>query len=153
MLHSGAQTIGDMLEQAKNSEAAHSANAAQTDQVEKLTARLETLIDQLSTKTTTTPTDQTSSAKKVTFTQSSISDDIQQRRTYNRSYSPSSRSVSPVDNNRSERQMNRSSSRSPVRYQSYNNRQQSTSSNGRPYNFTRDSRAPTQQQSQWKSPV
>jgi hypothetical protein len=48
VLHTGADSVDRILEAARVSEAAHSANALQPNQVDKLTAKVEQLIDKIS---------------------------------------------------------------------------------------------------------
>lgn len=110
VLHAEIKT-DDILHHAKILEAAYSANAHQSDPVDCLAARVETLIDKPSANKLE---DAQATPKKVTFSQSTVENAYEGR--HHRS-SPS-RSLSPVDDTVYSDQLRRSASRSPARSQS-----------------------------------
>jgi hypothetical protein len=72
VLHAEIKTVDDILHHAKISEAFHSANAIHTNQVNRLTARVETLLHKLSRYESENGQPV---VKIVTFSQSTVEDD------------------------------------------------------------------------------
>jgi hypothetical protein len=66
VLHAGAETLEQILEAARISEAAHSANTGQATSTDKLAVKVEQLLHRLTAQTITTP-DPILQPKKVTF--------------------------------------------------------------------------------------
>jgi hypothetical protein len=111
VLHAGAETLEQILEAARISEAAHSANTGQATSTDKLAVKVEQLLDRLTAQTTTTR-DPILQPKKVTFTQSVVTETPSRGPMRERSASPSSRTQSPDDGRRCEYDNRQSSSRS-----------------------------------------
>jgi hypothetical protein len=110
VLHAGSETLEQILEAARISEAAHSANLGQTTSTDKLAVKVEQLLDRLTAQTTTP--DPILQPKKVTFTQSAVTESSSRRPLRERSASPSSRAQSPNDGRRCDYDPRQSSSRS-----------------------------------------
>jgi hypothetical protein len=91
VLHSKAETVEEILEAARVSEVAHSANTTTASQMETLTAKVDLLLTNMvankNEETTTTP-------KKVTFTQAVVAAETTNRPNRERPYSPAGRSPS-----------------------------------------------------------
>jgi hypothetical protein len=91
VLHSKAETVDEILEAARVSEVAHSANITSASQMEALTAK----VDLLLTNMVANKTEETTSApKKVTFTQAVVAAATTNRPNRERPYSPAGRSPS-----------------------------------------------------------
>jgi hypothetical protein len=105
VLHTGADSIEGIIDAARVSEAAHAANLSQNTQVDKLTAKVEQLIEKISTQASIdTPKSPTS--RRVSFQQNAISSTPSR----DRSASPAGRPRTP-DNFRSQRSTDQSPSR------------------------------------------
>jgi hypothetical protein len=111
VLHAGSETLEQILEAARISEAAHSANIGQATSTDKWAVKVEQLLDRLMAQTTTTP-DPILQPKKVTFTQSAVTESSARGPIRERSASPSSRTQSPDDGRRCDYDNRQSSSRS-----------------------------------------
>jgi hypothetical protein len=111
VLHAGSETLEQILEAARISEAAHSANIGQATSTDKLAVKVEQLLDRLTAQTTTT-SDPILQPKKVTFTQSAVTETSSRGHIRERSASPSSRTQSPDDGRRCDYDNRQSSSRS-----------------------------------------
>jgi hypothetical protein len=85
VLHAGAEALEDILRAARISEAAHSANTGHTTSTHKLAAKVE-LLNRLTVQATTTP-NPTPPPKKVTFTQSAVTETTPRGPTRDRSSS------------------------------------------------------------------
>jgi hypothetical protein len=109
VLQSGADSIDQILRSAKTAEAAYSANTNSTDQVDKLTAKVQILLGKLMNNNNSSDTEQQSTTNRVTFVQPITSEEDRR--------SSASRSVSPINDSRSGHGLVRSSSRSPTRRQ------------------------------------
>jgi recombination DNA repair RAD52 pathway protein len=91
VLHSKAETVDEILEAARVSEVAHSANTTSASQMEALTAK----VDLLLTNMVANKTEETTSApKKVTFTEAVVAAATTNRPIRERPYSPAGRSPS-----------------------------------------------------------
>jgi hypothetical protein len=110
VLHAGSETLEQILEAARISEAAHSANIGQTTSTDKLAVKVEQLLDRLTAQTTTP--DPILQPKRVTFTQSAVTESSARGLIRERSASPSSRTQSPDDGRRCDFDNRLSSSRS-----------------------------------------
>jgi hypothetical protein len=110
VLHAGSETLEQILEAARISEAAHSANMGQTTSTDKLAVKVEQLLDRLTVQPTTP--DPMLQPKKVTFTQSAVTESSSRGPLRERSASPSSRAQSPDDGRRRDYDPRQSSSRS-----------------------------------------
>jgi hypothetical protein len=111
VLHAGSETLEQILEAARISEAAHSANIGQATSTDKLAVKVEQLLDRLTAQTTTTP-DPILQPKRVTFTQSAVTESSARGLIRERSASPSSRTQSPNDGRRCDYDNRQLSSRS-----------------------------------------
>jgi hypothetical protein len=109
VLHAGAETLEKILEAARISEAAHSANLGQTTSTDKLAVKVEQLLERLTAQTTTP--DPILQPKRVTFTQSAVTKSSSRGPIRERSASPSSRTQSPDDGRRCDYDPRQSSSR------------------------------------------
>jgi hypothetical protein len=89
VLHAGSETLEQILEAARISEAAHSANMGQTTATDKLAVKVEQLLDRLTVQTATP--DPMLQPKRVTFTQSAVTESSTRGPLRERSASPSSR--------------------------------------------------------------
>jgi hypothetical protein len=91
VLHSKAETVEEILEAARVSEVAHSANTTSASQMETLTAKVDLLLTNMvankNEESTTAP-------KKVTFTQAVVAAETTNRSNRERPYSPAGRSPS-----------------------------------------------------------
>jgi hypothetical protein len=91
VLHSRAETVDEILEAARVSEVAHSANTTSASQMEALTAKVDLLLTNMvankSEESATAP-------KKVTFTQAVVAAETTNRPNRERPYSPAGRSPS-----------------------------------------------------------
>jgi hypothetical protein len=93
VLHSKAETIDEILEAAKVSEVAHSANTASYSQMDTLNAKVALLLTKIITNNTKSE-EQTMTPKKVTFTQAVVAAESTNRVPRERAYSPATRSPS-----------------------------------------------------------
>jgi hypothetical protein len=112
VLHNGAQTVQDILRAARISEAAHSADTNNSDQMSEMAANIKQLLVKMATQESKPVAEPTTTVRSVTFAQSAIGEEKKPSRDY-RTYSPTTRSTSPGDG---DRRPDRSSSRSPQRY-------------------------------------
>jgi hypothetical protein len=163
-LHSGADTIPEILKVARVSEAAHLADQSATH-VSDVNSKLDFVMQQQaetmkalksieqSNQRSASMSDQSILNKKVTFAQSAISENEQQNeRQYYRRESPA-RSVSPSERRNNEFRTSSMRSQSPVRYNSSANN--NMSNGGRTSNQRRDAhnvsanRQVWRQQRQW----
>jgi hypothetical protein len=112
VLHNGAQTVQDILKAARISEAAHSADTNNCDQMTEMAANIKQLLAQLAKQENKTVTEPTPTVRSVTFAQAAIGEERQPSSNY-RTYSPTTRSTSPSNGNY---RQDRAPSRSPQRY-------------------------------------
>jgi hypothetical protein len=105
VLHTGADSIDGIIDAARVSEAAHAANLSQNNQVDKLTAKVEQLIEKISTQASI-DTSKSPTTRRVSFHQDAISSTLSR----DRSVSPADRPRTP-DNFRSQRSNDQSPSR------------------------------------------
>jgi hypothetical protein len=97
VLHTGADSIESILDAARVSEAAHAANTSQNTQVDKLTAKVEQLIDRISAQASI-DTPKSPTLRRVSFQQAAITSPS----TRDRSMSPADRPRTP-ENPRNQR--------------------------------------------------
>ena len=91
VLHSKAETVEEILEAARVSEVAHSANTTSASQMETLTAKMDLLL----TNMVANKNEEAAAApKKVTFTQAVVAAEATNRPNRERTYSPATRSPS-----------------------------------------------------------
>jgi hypothetical protein len=93
VLHSKPETIDEILETARVSEVAHSANTASSSQMDTLNAKVDLLLTKIVANNAKTE-DQTSTPEKVTFTQAVVATESTNRVARERAYSPATRSPS-----------------------------------------------------------
>jgi hypothetical protein len=91
VLHSKAETVDEILEAARVSEVAHSANTTSASQMETLTAKVDLLLTNMVANKTE---ESTTAPKKVAFTQAVVAAASTNRPSRERPYSPAGRSPS-----------------------------------------------------------
>jgi hypothetical protein len=97
VLHTGADSIESILDAARVSEAAHAANTSQNSHMDKLTAKVEQLIDKISAQASI-DTPKSPASRRVSFQQAAITSPSSR----DRSMSPADRPRTP-ENSRSQR--------------------------------------------------
>jgi hypothetical protein len=91
VLHSKAETVEEILEAARVSEVAHSANTTSASQMETLTAKVDLLLTNMVANKNE---ESTTAQKKVTFTQAVVAAETTNKPNRDRPYSPAGRSPS-----------------------------------------------------------
>jgi hypothetical protein len=91
VLHSKAETVEEILEAARVSEVAHSANTTSAPQMETLTTKADLLLTNMVANKNE---ESTTASKKVTFTQAVVAAETTNRSNRERPYSPAGRSPS-----------------------------------------------------------
>jgi hypothetical protein len=93
VLHTGADSIDGILEAARVSEMAHTANTSQPNQIDELVAQVKLLVNKISAQTAI-DTPRSPTARRVSFSQTAIAAPTMRER----STSPISRPRTPDDN-------------------------------------------------------
>jgi hypothetical protein len=91
VLHTRAEAVEDILEAARVSEVAQSANTTAVSQMESLTAKVDLLLTNMMANKNE---ESTTAPKKVTFTQAVVAAETTNRSNRERAYSPATRSPS-----------------------------------------------------------